>query len=648
MTLAGGAITAAAAATGQTLENSGNTIEGFGTIGDVTDGNLTLDNNTGTIEANSTTAPLIIATDNIITNSAGGTLEAASGATLQIDDIELDNRGNIQVDGTLAVERRLTLTLDKLGTVTLAGGAITAAAAAATGQTLENSGNTIEGFGTIGDVTDGNLTLDNNTGTIEANSTTAPLIIATDNIITNSAGGTLEAASGATLQIDDIELDNRGNIQVDGTLAVDAGTLTLDKLGTVTLAGGAITAAAAAAGQTLENSGNTIEGFGTIGDVTDGNLTLDNNTGTIEANSTTAPLIIATDNIITNSAGGTLEAASGATLQIDDIELDNRGNIQVDGTLAVDAGTLTLDKLGMVTLAGGAITAAAAGQTLENSGNTIEGFGTIGDAGNGDLTLHNDALGIIDATGTLTLDTGNPIVNSGLLEATDGGKLDIVDSVKGAGNIQIGNGSTVELGGTATNTVTFEGSTGTLQIDSTGGTSAYSVYGGGAEIQPGNTIYLQNISYNAAADHYNSTTDVLTVSNGTGETVKIDIVGGVGSGDNFLFKAGPGGNGTVAYDPAISTGSATPSVSVSGPDNETFVFHPSMGAETVSNFNPKVDTIELDHFASIHNVQQLASLITTDAQGGGVIELGHHDSITLPSVTATQLQAHLHSLVHLN
>ena len=73
-----------------------------------------------------------------------------------------------------------------------------------------------------------------------------------------------------------------------------------------------------------------------------------------------------------------------------------------------------------------------------------------------------------------------------------------------------------------------------------------------------------------------------------------------------------------------------------------------MGAETVSNFNPKVDTIELDHFASIHNVQQLASLITTDAQGGGVIELGHNDSITLPSVTATQLQAHLHSLVHLN
>ena len=46
-------------------------------------------------------------------------------------------------------------------------------------------------------------------------------------------------------------------------------------------------------------------------------------------------------------------------------------------------------------------------------------------------------------------------------------------------------------------------------------------------------------------------------------------------------------------------------------------------------------------------VQQLASLITTDAQGDAVIGLHPHDSITLPGVSANYLQAHLHSLVHL-
>ena len=79
----------------------------------------------------------------------------------------------------------------------------------------------------------------------------------------------------------------------------------------------------------------------------------------------------------------------------------------------------------------------------------------------------------------------------------------------------------------------------------------------------------------------------------------------------------------------------------------TFVFHPGTGAETTANFNPQADTIELDNFNNIHSVHQLAALITTDAQGDAVIGLGHHDSITLPGVSANYLQAHLHSLVHL-
>ena len=251
---------------------------------------------------------------------------------------------------------------------------------------------------------------------------------------------------------------------------------------------------------------------------------------------------------------------------------------------------------------------------------------------------------------TLTLDTGNTIVNAGLLQATGSGTLDITDNVKGTGNIEIGNGATVELGGTATNLVTFEGSTGTLQIDSSGTSCHYSIFGGGALLPAGDEIYLPNISFDAAADSYNANTGVITVSNGTsGGTVTIDVAGGVGSGDTFVFESQ--GSGTLVYDPPSGTEILDPPVKSSGTsvsaDGDTFIFHPGMGADIASNFTAKTDTIDLEHFANIGSDRQLSSQIASNAHGDAVIELGHHDSITLPGVSANTLQAHLHSLVHL-
>jgi hypothetical protein len=80
------------------------------------------------------------------------------------------------------------------------------------------------------------------------------------------------------------------------------------------------------------------------------------------------------------------------------------------------------------------------------------------------------------------------------------------------------------------------------------------------------------------------------------------------------------------------------SVAIGGPNGDHFVFTPGIGSETVTNFNMQQDTIELDQFVNAQTVQELQSLITNDVHGDAVINLGNHDSITLPGVSADQLQ----------
>ena len=92
-----------------------------------------------------------------------------------------------------------------------------------------------------------------------------------------------------------------------------------------------------------------------------------------------------------------------------------------------------------------------------------------------------------------------------------------------------------------------------------------------------------------------------------------------------------------AQNPAMNV-NQTVSVTVGGPGGDNFVFKPGIGLDTIVNFDPTHDTIELDHFANAQTVQQLESLITSDAHGDAVIALGHHDSITVANVTAAQVQ----------
>ena len=615
-----------------------------------------------------------------VTMDNAGLLEATGAGELDVQASSVNNTGSgangIEVTGTgseLLVDTT-TLKLAGDGTVTLVnGGAIVGGGSPGAPDTLENVDNTITGAGTIGNSGNGQLALVNDVdGTIHANGQT--LTLDTGNTIDNA--GLLVASHGGELDVQDSEINNSGSTGVDGIvvtgvgseLLVDTATLKLVGGGMVALTGAIVGNGSPSAPETLENVNNHLSCFdGTIGDAGNGELALVNDVdGIIVA---TAVLTLATGNTIDNA--GLLEAIGGGELDVQDSTINNTGTgiftglaqvaagILLTGAgseLLVDTATLQLIGDGTVTLASGnAIVgngSPGAPDTLENVNNTIAGAGTIGDASDGDLALINDVNGTISASGgTLTLDTGNTIVNAGLLAAIGGSTLDVTDNIKGAGSIEIGKGATVELGGTVTNTIAFEGSAGMLQIDSFGTSSHYSIFGGGVLLPAGDEIYLPNISYDPAADSYNANTDVITVSNGTSAgTSTIDVAGGIGTGDTFVFQSQ--GSGTLVYDPPDRTSSADLAAKASGtsvsPDGDTFLFHAGMGAGAATNFNARADTIELDHFANIESVRQLTSLIATNAHGDAVIELGHHDSVTLPGVSANYLQAHLHSLVHLS
>jgi FecR-like protein len=368
--------------------------------------------------------------------------------------------------------------------------------------------------------------------------------------------------------------------------------------------------------------------------------------------------------------------------------IDNHGTITLaaapDPSLVID-GCVTLTGHGEIVLSGDGdnIVGGACGGTLDNVDNTISGAGSIGD---GQLTLINESCGVIDANlagQTLTVDTGNAVINKGTLEASNGGTLQVDDAVTGGGSALVA-GGVVHFEQTANiSEITFNngGETptyGEVIFDNPNGLNAtVNGFTGTESATPslantdeidlagvwtvesetpsgGNLVVELQDGTQVATLTFDGFTGTLNIgSDGSGGTLITDPpaashpspTDGAGAFTNVALNWA---NDQINLAPAqTETQSAGGSVTYGGPGNDNFVFQPGIGADTVTNFNPRVDTIELDHFANIQNVQQLAALIGTDAHGDAVIELGHNDSITLPGVTQSYLQAHLQSLVHL-
>ena len=156
---------------------------------------------------------------------------------------------------------------------------------------------------------------------------------------------------------------------------------------------------------------------------------------------------------------GTISVANGAALEIAGT-FDNSGTLALNASGAATelmiAGNATLTGAGKVTFsnnAGNAIASDGASASLTNVNNTISGAGTIGDSY---LTLVNQ--GTINANKSLALviNTGsNTITNSGTLEGTSTGGLDIESDVSNSKTIEaLGTNAKVVIEGAITNMAT--------------------------------------------------------------------------------------------------------------------------------------------------------------------------------------------------
>ena len=296
------------------------------------------------------------------------------------------------------------------------------------GVTLTNVDNIIQGAGVIGN---GGLTLVNK-ATINANWSGQALTLNGSGGITNT--GLLEATSGGFLQISATTVNNAG-----GNITANSGS-TVQLLGSAVIQGG----------DSLNNNG------GTLGTPVNSVAYLDGSTGAgaITVNGTytsdlnTDTYLLGTinsykDNILLNGGGG-----ANAIL------LPDSTNVTLQG-----GGTVILS-----TASGGGnayIEQAVGGVTLTNVDNTIQGAGVIG---NGGLTLVNNATINANSSGqTLTLNGSGGITNTGLMEATSGGFLQIGGATvnNAGGNITANSGGAVQL----LDSALIQG--GTLNIDGT-------------------------------------------------------------------------------------------------------------------------------------------------------------------------------------
>ena len=347
-----------------------------------------------------------------------------------------------------------------------------------------------------------------------------------------------------------------GNIVIHGSATLEGG-------GQITLSDATPSGSILGFGD-LTNVDNVISGSGSIdgilGSLGNGILINEAN-GILDANAST-PLFLTANGTDTNA--GLMEATQGGTLLIENVAIDNFLN-HTNGT--VEARHNSTVGLENATIAGGFVTALA-GSIIEaeHGSNTITGAevknaGTIGAEG-ANLTIIGD---VNNHKGNLDANNGTLVIDG----AVKGGTT----TLEGIGEIEFGGASSAHV------TIAANADA-ILKLDDP---SAFT--GKISGLTTGDYIDLTNINF---ADNptlsYSSRTHVLTVTDSVSQvTDTIKFAGVVGS---FLARS-DGSGGTFITDPSPPANM----VAVSH-GNDTFVFAPNLGENTIANFNAHNDAVD--------------------------------------------------------
>jgi archaellum component FlaF (FlaF/FlaG flagellin family) len=498
-----------------------------------------------------------------------GTIEALHGTINITANISASNHG------FLIAGAGGTINFDRVGTVNNPNGGNFGTVEAIDGGTIDYTGSNGGNNGTqkaVGagstitfDLAAQDATQNNNGGTMEALCGGAIIVNGgtldnSFNISTNKAG-TIEASSGGSVTVNGGTTNNSGGSIIE---ALSGGIVTFDDGATIHNSAGA--AIAALCGGTINLNGTTVynrnasieaDGIGAAimlaGAIIIGGTLETSAHGIIE---TVADTGNTTFDGVTIAAGSNVQVSDDTTLTLQDT-IDCNATVTNDGTITlvqgchsslIINGDITLAGSGTVVLSGDSDSIVGTGtgtNTLHNA-NTIEGSGTIG---GDDLVFINQACGIVDADAcghTLVLDTGTTVINLGLLEATNGGTLEIKDSICNVGGTiaASGCGSVVDLVCATITGGTLETSCGGL-IETTGTSTLLNVTitdGSTLEAGTGATFLLEGTT---------TVSDPVTFKGGgtfelSGDDAKI-----VGSGDNadlhnYATIAGAGTIGNCA------------------------------------------------------------------------------------------------------
>ncbi len=544
---------------GYTLTNS-STIQGSGIIGSNAGPvyqNLSL-NNSGTIDANSSGNTLSIqGTGGSIVNS--GLFEATNGGILNLATSAAinNNGGTILASGTNSVVNVSTSVQG--GTLSTSGAGILQTSGGATLDGASQGAITVSdgskytagaaGSGTVTKVT-GTLNLGTVSGGTLALGGALELI---GNTTVNTPGsGSITMTSGQIgTDSNGYTLTNAGLIRGSGVIGSNSATyqnLSLNNTGTIS---------ANAVGKTLsiQGTGGSIVNTGTLKALAGGILNLatsspiNNNGGTILASGAGSVVNVSTSiqgGTLSTSSSGVMQTSGGATL-----DAFNQGAITVSdgstytagaagtGTLTNVTGTLNLGTIsggtlalggalrlvgntavntpgsGSITMTNGQIGTDGNGYTLTNNG-LIQGYGAIGSnsATYQNLSLNNTGTINANSSGnTLSIQgTGGSIVNGGLLEATNGGTLNLA--------------TTAAINNTG-KTIAATGASSVVNVSTTIQGGALSTSGGGVmQTVGGATLDGLNHGAIAVADHSTYTAGAAGSNTVTKITGTLNLFGG--------------------------------------------------------------------------------------------------------------------------